>query len=111
MENQPEADVNEDGVVNFLDISPFIGILTGPSSTQVSWSDSTGKPLERFATGNEVLEKQFQAIERKLQEELSTALAQSNSAVVESESASVGLAALALGAAGLRRRRKAATAA
>ena len=51
MENQPEADVNEDGIVNFLDISPFIGILTGPSSTQVSWSDSTGKPLERFATG------------------------------------------------------------
>ena len=65
----------------------------------------------QFATGNEVLGKQFQAIERKLQEELSTALAQSNSAVVESGSASVGLAALALGAAGLRRRRKAATAA
>ena len=24
-----EADVNQDGVVNFLDISPFIGILSG----------------------------------------------------------------------------------
>ena len=110
MENQPEADVNEDGVVNFLDISPFIGVLANPSSMQVSWSDSTGKPLERFAAGNEVLEKQLQAIERKLQEELSTALAQTNSSAVESESASVGLAALALGATGLRRRRKATTA-
>ena len=110
MENQPEADVNEDGVVNFLDISPFIGVLANPSSMQVSWSGSTGKPLERFAAGNEVLEKQLQAIERKLQEELSTALAQTNSSAVESESASVGLAALALGATGLRRRRKATTA-
>ena len=110
MENQPEADVNEDGVVNFLDISPFIGVLANPSSMQVSWSDSTGKPLERFAAGNEVLDQQLQAIERKLQDELNTALAQSNSSAVESESASVGLAALALGAAGLRRRRKAATA-
>ena len=110
MENQAEADVNEDGIVNFLDIAPFIGVLANPSSMQVSWSDSTGKPLERFAAGNEVLEKQLQAIERKLQEELSTALAQTNSSAVESESASVGLAALALGATGLRRRRKAATA-
>ena len=24
---QVEADINEDGVVNFLDISPFIGVL------------------------------------------------------------------------------------
>ena len=107
MENQPEADVNEDGVVNFLDISPFIGVLANPSSMQVSWTDSTGKPLERFAAGNEVLEKQLQAIERKLQEELNTALAQTNGSAVEPKSASVGLAALALGAAGLRRRRNA----
>ena len=24
---QPEADINQDGVVNFLDIAPFIGAL------------------------------------------------------------------------------------
>ena len=108
MENQAEADLNEDGMVNFLDISPFIQALTN-GGMQVTWSDSTGKPLERFA-GNEVLDQQLQAIERKLQDELNTALAQTNSSAVEPESASVGLAALALGAAGLRRRRKAATA-
>ena len=108
MENQAEADLNEDGVVNFLDISPFIQALTN-GGMQVTWSDSTGKPLERFV-GNEVLDQQLQAIERKLQDELNTALAQTNSSAVEPESASVGLAALALGAAGLRRRRKAATA-
>ena len=108
MENQPEADLNEDGIVNFLDISPFIQALTN-GGMQVTWSDSTGKPLERFA-GNEVLDQQLQAIERKLQDELNTALAQTNSSAVEPESASVGLAALALGAAGLRRRRKATTA-
>ena len=28
-EDQAEADTNQDGVVNFLDIAPFIGILTG----------------------------------------------------------------------------------
>lgn len=49
-------------------------------------------------------------LERKLQDEINTALAQANSSAVEPESASVGLAALALGAVGLRRRRKAATA-
>ena len=108
MENQAEADLNEDGVVNFLDISPFIQALTN-GGMQVTWSDSTGKPLERFA-GNEVLDQQLQAIERKLQDEINTALAQANSSAVEPESASVGLAALALGAVGLRRRRKAATA-
>ena len=108
MENQAEADVNADGIVNFLDISPFIQALTN-GGMQVTWSDSTGKPLERFA-GNEVLDKQLQAIERKLQEEHNTALAQASNSVVAPESASVGLAALALGAAGLRRRRKAATA-
>ena len=107
-EPQAEADVNEDGVVNFLDIAPFIQALSS-GGMQVTWSDSTGKPLERFA-GNEVLDQQLQAIERKLQDELNTALAQTNSSAVEPESASVGLAALALGAAGLRRRRKAATA-
>ena len=105
MGNQAEADLNEDGMVNFLDISPFIQALTN-GGMQVTWSDSTGKPLERFA-GNEVLDQQLQAIERKLQDELNTALAQTNSSAVEPESASVGLAALALGAAGLRRRRKA----
>jgi len=26
---QAEADINQDGIVNFLDISPFIGILAG----------------------------------------------------------------------------------
>ena len=109
MDNQAEADVNEDGIVNFLDISPFIQALTN-GGMQVTWSDSTGKPLERFAAGNEVLDQQLEVIERKLQEELGTALAQANSSAVEPESASVGLAALALGAAGLRRRRKAATA-
>ena len=108
MENQAEADLNEDGVVNFLDISPFIQALTN-GGMQVTWLDSTGKPLERFA-GNEVLDQQLQAIERKLQDEINTALAQANSSAVEPESASVGLAALALGAVGLRRRRKAATA-
>ena len=108
MENQAEADLNEDGVVNFLDISPFIQALTN-GGMQVTWLDSTGKPLERFA-GNEVLDQQIQAIERKLQDEINTALAQANSSAVEPESASVGLAALALGAVGLRRRRKAATA-
>ena len=108
MENQAEADLNADGIVNFLDISPFIQALTN-GGMQVTWSDSTGKPLERFV-GNEVLDQQIQAIERKLQDELNTALAQTNSSAVEPESASVGLAALALGAAGLRRRRKAATA-
>ena len=108
MENQAEADLNEDGVVNFLDISPFIQALTN-GGMQVTWLDSTGKPLERFA-GNEVLDQQLQAMERKLQDEINTALAQADSTAVESESASVGLAALALGAVGLRRRRKAATA-
>ena len=108
MENQAEADLNEDGVVNFLDISPFIQALTN-GGMQVTWSDSTGKPLERFA-GNEVLDQQLQAIERKLQDELNTALAQASNSVVAPESASVGLAALALGATGLRRRRKATTA-
>ena len=103
---QAEADVNEDGVVNFLDIAPFIQALSS-GGMQVSWTDSTGKPLERFAAGNEVLDQQLQAIERKLQDELNTALAQTNSSAVEPESASVGLAALALGAAGLRRRRNA----
>ena len=103
---QAEADVNEDGMVNFLDIAPFIQALSS-GGMQVSWTDSTGKPLERFAAGNEVLDQQLQAIERKLQDELNTALAQTNSSAVEPESASVGLAALALGAAGLRRRRKA----
>ena len=29
---QAEADVNQDGVVNFLDIAPFIGVLTGAAS-------------------------------------------------------------------------------
>ena len=106
---QAEADVNEDGMVNFLDIAPFIQALSS-GGMQVSWTDSTGKPLERFAAGNEVLDQQLEVIERKLQEELGTALAQANSSAVEPESASVGLAALALGAAGLRRRRKAATA-
>ena len=103
---QAEADVNEDGMVNFLDIAPFIQALSS-GGMQVSWADSTGKPLERFAAGNEVLDQQLQAIERKLQDELNTALAQTNSSAVEPESASVGLAALALGAAGLRRRRNA----
>ena len=103
---QAEADVNEDGMVNFLDIAPFIQALSS-GGMQVSWTDSTGKPLERFAAGNEVLDQQLQAIERKLQDELNTALAQTNSSAVEPESASVGLAALALGAAGLRRRRNA----
>ena len=106
---QAEADVNEDGMVNFLDIAPFIQALSS-GGMQVSWTDSTGKPLERFAAGNEVLDQQLQAIERKLQDELNTALAQTNSSAVAPESASVGLAALALGAAGLRRRRKATTA-
>ena len=106
---QAEADVNEDGMVNFLDIAPFIQALSS-GGMQVSWTDSTGKPLERFAAGNEVLDQQLQAIERKLQDELNTALAQTNSSAVEPESASVGLAALALGATGLRRRRKATTA-
>ena len=104
-EPQAEADVNEDGVVNFLDIAPFIQALSS-GGMQVTWSDSTGKPLERFA-GNEVLDQQLQAIERKLQNELNTALAQTNGSAVEPKSASVGLAALALGAAGLRRRRNA----
>ncbi len=104
-----EADLNEDGVISFLDIAPFIQALSN-SGMQVTWLDSTGKPLERFA-GNEVLDQQLQAMERKLQDEINTALAQADSStVVESESASVGLAALALGAVGLRRRRKAATA-
>ena len=107
---QAEADVNEDGMVNFLDIAPFIQALSS-GGMQVSWTDSTGKPLERFAAGNEVLDQQLQAIERKLQDELNTALAQTNSSAVEPESASVGLAALALGAAGLRRRRNAVAAA
>ena len=108
-EPQAEADVNEDGVVNFLDIAPFIQALSS-GGMQVSWTDSTGKPLERFAAGNEVLDQQLEVIERKLQEELGTALAQADSSPAEPKSASVGLAALALGAAGLRRRRKAATA-
>ena len=103
-----EADLNEDNVLSFLDIAPFIQALSS-SGMQVTWLDSTGKPLERFA-GNEVLDQQLQAMERKLQDEINTALAQADSTAVESESASVGLAALALGAVGLRRRRKAATA-
>ena len=60
---QEEADIDQNGVVDFLDISPFIQILSGASSLQVSWSDSTGKPLERLAAGNEVLEQQIQAVE------------------------------------------------
>ena len=31
---QAEADINEDGEVNFLDISPFIGVLSNPASAQ-----------------------------------------------------------------------------
>ena len=92
-----------------MDISPFIQILSGASSLQISWSDSSGKPLERFAAGNEVLEQQIEAVELKLQQEFNTALAQANSSNVDSKSSSLGLAALAVGAAGLRRRRKAAT--
>ena len=106
---QEEADIDQNGVVDFLDISPFIQILSGASSLQVSWSDSSGKPLERFAAGNEVLEQQIEAVELKLQQEFNTALAQANSSNVDSKSSSLGLAALAVGAAGLRRRRKAAT--
>ena len=30
--DQAEADINQDGIVNFLDIAPFIGILTGTGS-------------------------------------------------------------------------------
>ena len=106
-EFQAEADLNDDGEVNFLDVVPFIQVLS-TGGMQVTWLDSTGKPLERFA-GNEVLDQQLQAMERKLQDEINTALAQANSSPVEPASASVGLAALALGAVGLRRRRKAAT--
>ena len=29
-DNQAEADTNEDGIVNFLDIAPFINILASP---------------------------------------------------------------------------------
>ena len=108
---QDEADIDQNGVVDFLDISPFIQILSGASSLQVSWSDSTGKALERFAAGNELIEQQIQAVEVKLQQEFNTAVAQANRSAVDSGSASLGLAALAMGAAGLRRRRKAATAA
>ena len=108
---QAEADIDQNGVVDFLDISPFIQILSGASSLQVSWSDSTGKPLERFAAGNESIDQQIEAVELKLQQEFNTAVAQANRSAVDSGSASLGLAALAMGAAGLRRRRKAATAA
>ena len=110
---QAEADIDGNGEVNFLDISPFIQVLSGGSSLQVSWSDSTGKPIERSVAGNEAIEQQLQAVELKLKNELITALAQSSNSssalTNEPESASVGLASLAFGAAGLRRRRKTAT--
>lgn len=109
-EFQLEADINGDGGVDFLDITPFIALLSGGSAPQVTWSDSTGKPLQLLANGNKVIEQQVQAMELKLTNELNAALAQAGSAVPatnETAPASVGLAALALGAAGLRRRRKA----
>lgn len=110
---QAEADIDGNGAVNFLDIAPFIGILSGPSPVQVSWSDSTGKPIERAVAGNEAVERQLQLIEQKLNGELIAALAQSSNATAaltnQPEPASIGLASLASGAAGLRRRREAAT--
>ena len=108
-EFQAEADVNESGTVDFADLSPFLSLLASSSAgIEISWSDSTGKPLDRFAAGNEVLDQRIQEVEQKLNDYvLLTSMKQTND--VDSKTAGVGLAALAMGAAGIRRRRKAAT--
>ena len=108
-EFQAEADVNESGAVDFADLSPFLSLLASSSAgIEMTWSDSTGEPLDRFAAGNEVLDQRIQEVEQKLNDYvLLTSMKQTND--VDSKTAGVGLAALAMGAAGIRRRRKAAT--
>ena len=105
-EFQAEADIDESGVVDFQDIAPFIGLLSGGSS--VSWSDSNGNPLDGYASNTQGSE-QIQAIELKLQDEIAAAVLGQTKSSLTNEQPSVGLAALALGATGLRRRRKAVT--
>ena len=99
----PEADVNCDGNINLGDIGAFIDILFPP----VVLTDSDGETVDLAAVGNEDLARR---VKQQLTEEVTAAVAvRQNSSSDQAGHASVGLAALAMGAVGLRRRRKAAT--
>ena len=99
----PEADANCDGTINLGDIGPFINILFPP----VVLTDSDGETVDLAAVGNEDLARR---VKQQLTEEVTAAVAvRQNSSSDQAGHASVGLAALAMGAVGLRRRRKAAT--
>ena len=82
--NAVNADVNEDGMITFADIAPLFDIIFGVTSM----SDSNGETVDLASNAD---------------------LDRENNSSVPTGHASVGLAALAMGAVGLRRRRKAAT--
>ena len=92
---QAEADIDGDGVVGFDDVVPFIDLILGAS--EVSFSGS----------GDDVAIDE-EAVKLQLREQLIAAVAEAKGLDAPAP-ASAGLAALALGAVGLRRRRKAAT--
>ena len=92
---QAEADITGDGEVGFDDIVPFIDLILGTS--EVSFSGS----------GDDVAIDE-EAVKLQLREQLIAAVAEAKGLDAPAP-ASAGLAALALGAVGLRRRRKAAT--
>ena len=101
--NAVNADVNEDGMITFGDIAPLFDIIFGVTSM----SDSNGETVDLAAVGNEDLARR---VKQQLTEEITAAVAaRQNSSSDQTGHASVGLAALAMGAVGLRRRRKAAT--
>ena len=81
--NAVNADVNEDGMITFADIAPLFDIIFGVTSM----SDSNGETVDLASNAD---------------------LDRENNSSVPTGHASVGLAALAMGAVGLRRRRKAA---
>ena len=92
---QAEADIDGDGEVGFDDVVPFIDLILGAS--EVSFSGS----------GDDVAIDE-EAVKLQLREQLIAAVAEAKGLDAPAP-ASAGLAALALGAVGLRRRRKAAT--
>ena len=92
---QAEADITGDGAVGFDDIVPFIDLILGTS--EVSFSGS----------GDDVAIDE-EAVKLQLREQLIAAVAEAKGLDAPAP-ASAGLAALALGAVGLRQRRKAAT--
>lgn len=101
----PAADVNCDGNVDFGDVSALLELILGVGTT----TDSNGETVDLLAAGNEDLARR---VKENLTEIVKTELAaRANGSSVQSDHASVGLAALAMGAVGLRRRRKAAKAA